>query len=151
MAGTDHARRRRHWGIENSCHYIIHWCFNEDRSRISKGHGPERFWLSISALEVGKGLMPPPALMSRAPFRGIPFLAGGFSPRQIGQGVGYRVLLAARCRGLNPPASKATALKGARKILAIDKRTGSGKRSHASASSNVPSPLQGASLSCRGV
>ena len=84
MAGTDHARRRRHWGIENSCHYIIHWCFNEDRSRISKGHGPERFWLSISALEVGKGLMPPPALMSRAPFRGLPFLAGGFSPRQIG-------------------------------------------------------------------
>jgi hypothetical protein len=32
---------RGHWTIENSCHYIIDWNFHEDRSRISKGHGPE--------------------------------------------------------------------------------------------------------------
>jgi len=32
---------RCHWTIENSCHYIIDWNFHEDRSRISKGHGPE--------------------------------------------------------------------------------------------------------------
>ena len=32
---------RRHWVIENSCHYVIDWNFNEDRSRIRKGHGPE--------------------------------------------------------------------------------------------------------------
>jgi hypothetical protein len=34
----------RHWAIENSCHYVIDWSFNEERSRISKGrkgHGPE--------------------------------------------------------------------------------------------------------------
>jgi len=44
---------RGHWSIENSCHYIIDWNFNEDRSRISKGHGPEnitrlrRFAISV--------------------------------------------------------------------------------------------------------
>lgn len=32
---------RQHWCIENSCHYIIDWNYDEDRSRISKGHGPE--------------------------------------------------------------------------------------------------------------
>jgi len=32
---------RQHWSIENSCHYIIDWNYDEDRSRISKGHGPE--------------------------------------------------------------------------------------------------------------
>ena len=32
---------REHWCIENSCHYIIDWNYNEDRSRISKGYGPE--------------------------------------------------------------------------------------------------------------
>jgi predicted transposase YbfD/YdcC len=31
---------RGHWVIENSCHYIIDWNFNEDRSRICAGHGP---------------------------------------------------------------------------------------------------------------
>lgn len=32
---------RGHWTIENSCHYIIDWNFNEDRSRIRTGYGPE--------------------------------------------------------------------------------------------------------------
>ena len=32
---------RGHWTIENSCHYIIDWNYDEDRSRIRKGHGPE--------------------------------------------------------------------------------------------------------------
>jgi predicted transposase YbfD/YdcC len=32
---------RGHWSIENSCHYIIDWNYDEDRSRICKGHGPE--------------------------------------------------------------------------------------------------------------
>jgi len=32
---------RGHWSIENSCHYIIDWIYDEDRSRISKGYGPE--------------------------------------------------------------------------------------------------------------
>ncbi len=32
---------RGHWAIENSCHYIQDWNFDEDRSRIRKGHGPE--------------------------------------------------------------------------------------------------------------
>jgi predicted transposase YbfD/YdcC len=35
------ATNRGHWCIENSCHYIIDWNFHEDRSRISKGYGPE--------------------------------------------------------------------------------------------------------------
>lgn len=32
---------RGHWSIENCCHYIIDWNFDEDRSRIRTGHGPE--------------------------------------------------------------------------------------------------------------
>jgi predicted transposase YbfD/YdcC len=32
---------RGHWSIENSCHYIIDWNYNEDRCRIRKGYGPE--------------------------------------------------------------------------------------------------------------
>ena len=32
---------RGHWAIENSCHYILDWNFDEDRSRIRTGHGPE--------------------------------------------------------------------------------------------------------------
>ena len=32
---------RHHWCIENSCHYILDWNHDEDRSRIRKGYGPE--------------------------------------------------------------------------------------------------------------
>jgi predicted transposase YbfD/YdcC len=32
---------RGHWSIENKCHYIIDWNYNEDRSRIRIGNGPE--------------------------------------------------------------------------------------------------------------
>ncbi|MDP2602099.1 MAG: ISAs1 family transposase, partial [Deltaproteobacteria bacterium] len=32
---------RGHWTIENSCHYILDWNFDEDRCRIRTGHGPE--------------------------------------------------------------------------------------------------------------
>jgi len=32
---------REHWTIENRCHYVIDWNFDEDRSRIRTGHGPE--------------------------------------------------------------------------------------------------------------
>ena len=32
---------RRHWCIENSCHYIIDWNYDEDRSRIRTGYGTE--------------------------------------------------------------------------------------------------------------
>ena len=32
---------RGHWCIENSCHYIIDWIYDEDRCRIAKGYGPE--------------------------------------------------------------------------------------------------------------
>jgi predicted transposase YbfD/YdcC len=35
------ATNRAHWSIENSCHYIIDWNYDEDRSRIRTGHGPE--------------------------------------------------------------------------------------------------------------
>jgi len=44
---------RGHWVIENSCHYILDWNYDEDRSRIRCGHGPEnitrlrRFAISI--------------------------------------------------------------------------------------------------------
>lgn len=32
---------RGHWSIENGCHYVIDWNYDEDRSRIRTGHGPE--------------------------------------------------------------------------------------------------------------
>ncbi|MDD5269549.1 MAG: ISAs1 family transposase [Methylococcales bacterium] len=31
---------REHWRIENSCHYVIDWNYNEDHCRIRTGHGP---------------------------------------------------------------------------------------------------------------
>jgi len=33
--------RRGHWSIENSCHYILDWNYDEDRCRIRTGYGPE--------------------------------------------------------------------------------------------------------------
>lgn len=55
LANAAHVLRdnRRHWSIENKCHYIIDWNYDEDRSRIRCGHGPEnitrlrRFAISI--------------------------------------------------------------------------------------------------------
>jgi predicted transposase YbfD/YdcC len=44
---------RGHWSIENSCHYILDWTYDEDRSRIRTGYGPEnisrlrRFAISV--------------------------------------------------------------------------------------------------------
>jgi predicted transposase YbfD/YdcC len=35
------ATNRGHWAIENRCHYVIDWNFNEDRCRIRTGYGPE--------------------------------------------------------------------------------------------------------------
>lgn len=32
---------RGHWGIENRCHYVIDWNYDEDRSRIRTGFAPE--------------------------------------------------------------------------------------------------------------
>jgi len=44
---------RGHWAIENCCHYVLDWNYDEDRSRIRTGHGPEnvtrlrRFAISV--------------------------------------------------------------------------------------------------------
>ena len=35
------ATNRGHWAIENRCHYVIHWHFDEDRCRLRTGYGPE--------------------------------------------------------------------------------------------------------------
>lgn len=35
------ATNRGHWVIENGCHYIIDSIYDEDRSQIRTGHGPE--------------------------------------------------------------------------------------------------------------
>jgi hypothetical protein len=32
---------RGHWSIEDSCHYILDWNYDEDRCRIRTGYGPE--------------------------------------------------------------------------------------------------------------
>ena len=36
---------RGHWGIENSLHWVLDVVFDEDHSRIRKGHGPDNFAL----------------------------------------------------------------------------------------------------------
>lgn len=49
---------RGHWTIENRCHYLLDWNYDEDRSRIRTGHGPEnvtrlrRFALGVIQLVV---------------------------------------------------------------------------------------------------
>ena len=40
------AFNRGHWTIENSCHYILDWNWDEDRCTLRTGHGPA----NISAL-----------------------------------------------------------------------------------------------------
>jgi len=35
------AYNRGHWTIENGCHYLLDWHWDEDRSTIRKGHGPQ--------------------------------------------------------------------------------------------------------------
>ena len=44
--GKCHAQRageiiRGHWSIENGLHYVLDVTFNEDQSRVRKGHGAE--------------------------------------------------------------------------------------------------------------
>ncbi len=34
------AFNRGHWSIENSCHYILDWNWDEDRCTLRTGHGP---------------------------------------------------------------------------------------------------------------
>ena len=49
---------RKHWSIENSLHWSLDVTFNEDQSRIRKGHAPEnvallrRFVLSLLKAEI---------------------------------------------------------------------------------------------------
>ena len=38
-------RVRGHWGIENQLHWVLDMAFDEDRSRIRRGHGPDNFAL----------------------------------------------------------------------------------------------------------
>ena len=35
------AFNRDHWSVENGCHYILDWNWDEDRCTIRTGHGPE--------------------------------------------------------------------------------------------------------------
>jgi hypothetical protein len=34
------AFNRRHWSVQNSCHYILDWNQDEDRCTIRTGHSP---------------------------------------------------------------------------------------------------------------
>lgn len=36
---------RRHWAVENECHWVLDVIFDEDRSRIRLGESPENFSL----------------------------------------------------------------------------------------------------------
>ncbi len=53
---------RNHWCIENSCHYILDWNYDEDRCRIRTGFGPEnisrirRFAISVIKAVSSKGV-----------------------------------------------------------------------------------------------
>ena len=46
---------RSHWGIENSCHWVLDMTFREDESRTRERHLRENFaWLNRFALSVLK-------------------------------------------------------------------------------------------------
>lgn len=53
---------RKHWCIENSCHYILDWAYDEDRCRIRTGQGPEnitrlrRFAIGVIKSTSSKGV-----------------------------------------------------------------------------------------------
>ncbi|VAX12330.1 hypothetical protein MNBD_GAMMA24-364 [hydrothermal vent metagenome] len=53
---------RGHWCIENSCHYIPDWLYDEDRCRIRTQHGPEnisrlrRFAIGVIKATSTKGI-----------------------------------------------------------------------------------------------
>jgi len=60
------ATNRGHWSIENSCHYSIDWNYDEDRSRIRKGHGAEnitRLWRFAITIIKSKGVRSVPQRM----------------------------------------------------------------------------------------
>ena len=56
------AINRGHWSIENCCHYILDWNFDEDRSRIRTGYGPEnisrlrRFAIGVIKAKPGRSV-----------------------------------------------------------------------------------------------
>lgn len=53
---------RNHWCIENSCHYILDWNYDEDRCRIRSQYGPEnisrirRFAIGVIKAVSSKGV-----------------------------------------------------------------------------------------------
>jgi predicted transposase YbfD/YdcC len=51
---------RRHWSIENECHWILDVCFREDDSRLRDGHGASNFALlrktALALLKKAKGV-----------------------------------------------------------------------------------------------
>jgi len=51
---------RRHWAIENECHWVLDVCFREDDSRLREGHGAENFALlrkvALALLKKAKGV-----------------------------------------------------------------------------------------------
>jgi predicted transposase YbfD/YdcC len=63
---------RGHWAIENSCHYIIDWNFDEDRSRIRVGYGPENMTrmrrFAVSLIKTKLSLTKPNAARNVAQF-----------------------------------------------------------------------------------
>lgn len=51
---------RRHWSIENECHWVLDVCFREDDSRLREGHGASNFALlrkaALALLKKAKGV-----------------------------------------------------------------------------------------------
>jgi len=51
-AATVLAFNRGHWSVENGCHYILDWNWDEDRSTLRTGHGPENI-TALRRLAIG--------------------------------------------------------------------------------------------------
>jgi len=49
---------RGHWSIENNCHYVLDWVYDEDRCKIRTGYGPENITrlrrLAIGLIKIKK-------------------------------------------------------------------------------------------------
>lgn len=58
------ALNRGHWSIENGCHWVLDWTWDEDRSTIRAGHGPQntsrlrRFAIGLIRSRTKEGVAP---------------------------------------------------------------------------------------------
>jgi hypothetical protein len=63
---------RRHWGIENSLHWVLDVIFCEDDCRVRKGHAPQNFsTLPVCPKTIQENIMPCDAICNKLFYKGL--------------------------------------------------------------------------------